>query len=83
METEYIEKLLNAKFSHLETKIENIQDISSKTLIQTTITNGRVTALETWQANTKGYWKAVNRIMVIVGTLLGIGVGAIATWLWH
>jgi len=83
MEPEYLERLLDARLNHLDTKIENIEEMAERILHQTTSTQVRVEDLEEWQATTKGYWKAVNRAIIAVGTLLGIVIGAIATYLWH
>ena len=83
MEIEYLERLLEAKFAHLETKIDNIQATGERTLKQTTQTNGRVTKLEVWRNETDGYWRGVNKMIITLIAISGIVIGAIATYLWH
>jgi hypothetical protein len=83
MELEYLERLLDAKFAHLETKIDNIQATGEATLEQAMKTNGRVTKLEQWRDETNGYWRGINKVVITGIAVFSIIAGAVATYFWH
>lgn len=82
-EQEYFEKLISQQFKELHEDISTIKETNEDILIQTTKTNGRVTDLEKWRNHTEGFNYGLKRSTGIMLIVLGILVGAAATWLWH
>ena len=90
MEREYFEQLLNAKFSHIESNIRELKEDTESILVQTKLTNGRVTKLEAWQAQKLGEQIGEDKTNKSHHWIVGILVGVIltmatiwATQLWH
>ena len=90
MQPEYFEQLLDSRFENVRDQHEHINEKLNAILAQTTKTNGRVSDLEReivhikeWRATSQGHWNGVNKVLFIIGSLLGVILTAIATYLWH
>lgn len=90
MEREYFERLINAQFDHLKSEIKDLKTDTEKILTQTTITNGRVTALEKRAASEDGAKQVHDNnrksnswlVVLLVSVLSTLGT-IVATKLWH
>lgn len=71
-EQKYFEAMLKEQFINVHQKINDLKQDTQDILVQTTITNGRVTKLETWRAESHGHWKASTIIGSIVGFLISV-----------
>lgn len=73
-EQKYFEAMLKEQFINVQEKINALKQDTQDILVQTTITNGRVTKLENWRAESRGYWKAASVIGAAIGSLIGFAL---------
>ena len=70
-EQKYFEAMLKEQFINVHQKINDLKKDTEHILVQTTITNGRVTKLEDWRAESRGNWKAASIIGSVIGAIIG------------
>ncbi len=79
-EQDWFKQYLEEKFSHLETKINTVEDISTETLDQAKRTNGRVNDLYAWKSKTEGIWYGLNKMALFLGAIMGIALNIAWDW---
>jgi hypothetical protein len=77
-EQDYFEKMLDARFGHLTTKVEEVISLQKIANGRTTKNENSIHDLNEWRAESRGHWKAASVIGSAIGALLGL---ALTAWL--
>lgn len=77
-EQEYFEKLLDARFTNLTDKVDQVIDLQKIANGRTTKNENEINELKQWRAESRGHWKAASVIGSAIGALLGF---ALTLWL--
>ena len=83
MEREYFEKFIESQFENVHSKLDTQIQLQKVANGRTSKLEVEVGELKTWRATSQGHWGAVNKILFIIGSLLGVVLTVIATYLWH
>lgn len=71
-EQEYFEKLLDARFTNLTDKVDQVIDLQKIANGRTTKNENEINELKQWRAESRGHWKASTIIGSIVGFLISV-----------
>ena len=77
-EQEYFEKLLDARFTNLTDKIDQVIRLQIIANGRTTKNENEINELKQWRAEIRGHWKAASVIGSAIGALIGL---ALTAWL--
>ena len=77
-EQDYFEQMLDARFGHLTTKVEEVIALQKIANGRTTKNENSINDLNEWRAESRGHWKAASVIGSAIGALLGL---ALTAWL--
>ena len=73
-EQEYFERMLEARFRHLDDKVDEIISLQKIANCRTTKNESRIIDLEKGVATSQGFWKATT----IIGSIIGAAIGLIS-----
>jgi hypothetical protein len=70
-EQDYFEKMLDARFGHLTTKVEEVIALQKIANGRTTKNEESIHDLNEWRAESRGHWKAASVIGSLIGAIVG------------
>jgi len=77
-EQEYFEKLLDARFTNLTEKVDQVIGLQKIANGRTTKNEEEINKLKEWRAESRGHWKA----STIIGSILGFVVSVIISYIF-
>jgi hypothetical protein len=82
-EQDYFERLLDERFQHVHTKLDQQIQLQKVANGRTSKLESKVEELEMKYAKSSGHWSGINKMILIFLTIVGIVAGSVATMLWH
>ena len=82
MEMEYFEKFMESQFDNINAKLDTQIQLQKVANGRTSKLEDEIDKIKDWKATSVGHWSGVNKVITIVGSIIGGIVGVVAAYLF-